>query len=147
MNGEFHIAVCDDIRIDREQIAGMTAQILNDEELLHSISCYESAGAVLTDIQKGAEFDLLILDVLMDEMDGMELAAQLRTLRDQTPIIFISVSCEMALRGYEVCAARYFAKPLSEGKLKEACPSRRSSTTTSSSVWVLTRLLICPTWV
>ena len=47
-------------------------------------------------------------------------AAALRGLGDNTAIIFISSNREMALRGYEVSAARYLAKPLREEQLREA---------------------------
>lgn len=61
-----------------------------------------------------------MLDVMMDGLDGMELAAALRKLGNSTAIIFISSNREMALRGYEVSAARYLAKPLREDQLREA---------------------------
>lgn len=56
----------------------------------------------------------------MEGLDGMELAAALRKLGNRTAIIFISSNLEMALRGYEVSAARYLAKSLREDQLREA---------------------------
>lgn len=56
----------------------------------------------------------------MDSLDGIELAAALRKLGDGTAIIFISSNREMALRSYEVSAARYLAKPLQRPQLREA---------------------------
>ena len=47
-------------------------------------------------------------------------AAALRKLGHRTVIIFISNNREMALRGYEVSAARYLAKPLRAEQLQEA---------------------------
>ena len=120
MDAEFHIAVCDDIQTDREQIAGMTEEILSGEQIPHSIRCYENAKALLTAIQKGAKFNLLLLDVLMDEMDGMALAAELRKQGDQTMIVFVSICQELAHRGYRVKALRYLVKPLNKEDLQEA---------------------------
>lgn len=117
---ELKIAVCDDIQTNCAQIIGMTKQILQDAEILHSVSGYESARRLLTDIQNGAQFHILLLDVMMDEMNGMELAAELRKQQNKVNIIFISSNREMALCGYEVSAVRYLAKPLDEDKLKEA---------------------------
>ena len=56
----------------------------------------------------------------MDGLDGMEFAAALRKLGDNTAIVFMSTNREMALRGYEVSAVRYLAKPLREEQLREA---------------------------
>lgn len=117
---QLHIAVCDDGPIDRQQAETLTTDIMTAEGLACSVSSYESATALLTAIQDGARFHILLLDVMMEGLDGMELAAALRKLGDSTAIIFISSNREMALRGYEVSAARYLAKPLREEQLREA---------------------------
>lgn len=119
-NSELKIAICDDIEKDRIQIANMAEDILQDMQVSSSIVGYEDASSLLADIQNGSEFQILLLDVMMDEMDGMELAAELRKRGNNTNIIFISINREMALYGYEVFAVRYLAKPLEKNKLKEA---------------------------
>ena len=103
------IAVCDDEPMDRQQAEALTTDVMTAEGLVCSLSSYESATALLTAIQGGAQFHILLLDVMMEGLDGMELAAALRKLGDRTAIIFISSNREMALRGYEVSAARYLA--------------------------------------
>ena len=120
LNPQLHIAVCDDERIDREQAAALTCEILAAEGLTCDISAYESSPALLAAIQSGAQFHILLLDVMMDGLDGIELAAALRELGDGTAIIFISSNREMALRGYEVSAAWYLAKPLQQTQLRKA---------------------------
>lgn len=120
LNLQLHIAVCDDESIDRQQIANLTNEIMMAEELSCSISSYENATVLLASIQSGVRFHVLLLDVIMDALDGMEFAAVLRKLGNQTAIIFISSNREMALRGYEVSAARYLAKPIQRPQLREA---------------------------
>lgn len=117
---QLQIAICDDEQIDRQQAATLTREIMAAEGLACGLSSYESGAALLAAIQGGAQFQILLLDVMMDGLDGMELAAALRELGDSTAIIFISSNREMALRGYEVSAARYLAKPLREEQLREA---------------------------
>lgn len=114
------IAVCDDEALDRAQIAQMAQEILRAEEIPAEIACFASAGALLHAIQTGGAFQILLLDVMMEGMDGMELAAALRAGQEEAAIVFISSNREMALRGYEVAAARYLAKPLDAEKLREA---------------------------
>ena len=120
LNSQVRIAVCDDEPMDRQQAADLTNEITTAEGLACSLSSYESAADLLTAIQAGAQFHILLLDVMMEGLDGMEFAAALRELGDSTAIIFISSNREMALRGYEVSAARYLAKPLREEPLREA---------------------------
>lgn len=119
-NPQLRIAICDDESIDRRQVADLTNEIIKVEGLAYSLSSYESATALLAAIQGGTQFHILLLDVMMDGLDGMEFAAALRKLGDNTAIIFISSNREMALRGYEVSAARYLAKPLQRTQLQEA---------------------------
>lgn len=117
---ELKIAVCDDEQDELAQIISMTKQILQNEKIIHSISTYNSASTLLADIQNGTSYHILLLDVMMDGMNGIELAAELRKQNNNTTIIFISSNREMALCGYEVSDARYLAKPLDENKMKEA---------------------------
>lgn len=72
------------------------------EGLACDLSGFESATALLTAIQGGAQFHILLLDVMMKGLDGMELAAALRKLGNDATIVFISSNRDMALRGYEV---------------------------------------------
>lgn len=119
-NPQLRIAVCDDEPIDCQQAEKLTTEIMEAEGLACSVSTYESATALLTAIRGGTQFHILLLDVMMEGLDGMDLAAALRKLGNDTAIIFFSCNREMALRGYEVSAARYLAKPLREEQLREA---------------------------
>lgn len=62
-----------------------------------------------------ANFQLILLDVMMDRMSGYELAGTLRAQGDQTPIIFLTArdSHEDQLQGFEVGADDYITKPFS----------------------------------
>lgn len=119
-NSTLQIAICDDEQTDRQQAASLTHEIMAAEGLACSLSSYESGADLLAAIQGGAQFHILLLDVMMEGLDGMELAAALRKLGNSTAIIFMSTNRELALRGYEVSAARYLAKPLREEQLREA---------------------------
>lgn len=120
IDNELRIAVVDDMEQDRVQITEETDAILDHAKIKHSIDTYADAAALLDAIRSGKKYTLLLLDVLMDEMDGMALAAELRKQGNSTAIIFISVSQELACRGYRVDAARYLVKPLNHDELKEA---------------------------
>lgn len=119
-DNELKFAVVDDMEQDRIQTVNMAKQILQDEKIPHSISEFSDGRSLLCDIRSGEKYHILLLDVVMEEMDGMELARLLRRQGNKTDIIFISSNREMALCGYEVSATRYLAKPLDREKLKEA---------------------------
>ena len=117
---QLHLAVCDDDPICSGQIAQLTGEILRQEGLEAEIDCLETGQALLEAMEEGASFSILLLDVMMDGKDGMTLASILRQQGRTQPIVFISSNREMALKGYEVEAARYLAKPLDAQKLREA---------------------------
>ena len=117
---QLRLAVCDDAPAFCDQLAEWTREILRQEGIEAEIDRFDSARPLLEAIGEGAAFSILLLDVMMEGMDGMELAAALRAQGRKLPIIFISSNREMALRGYEVAAARYLAKPVDREKLREA---------------------------
>lgn len=120
LDNQLTIAVCDDNAADRAGICVMTRNILGAAGISCEIIEYESGQRLLAAIEGGRKFHILLLDVLLDGMSGLELAAALRGQKSKAEIIFISTNRELAMLGYEVRAARYLAKPVPEEKLREA---------------------------
>lgn len=60
------------------------------------------------------QFDLVILDIYMGEINGMQLAQFIRDKDKNCEIIFLTNSDEFLLDGYQVFAAGYFIKPIIE---------------------------------
>jgi len=64
--------------------------------------------------------DLVLLDIGLPGLDGMQLAAALRQ-RDQPPsVVFVSAHAEHALRAFELDVADYLTKPVSRERLRSA---------------------------
>jgi two-component system alkaline phosphatase synthesis response regulator PhoP len=82
-------------------------------------------------------FDLVVLDVMMPNMDGLEFCEQIRRDGLQTPVLFLTVkgSAEDRVRGFEAGGDDYLAKPfhLKELLLRVAAILRRSSWYRSSA--------------
>jgi len=80
---------------------------------------------------RAGRYDLLVLDVMMPNMDGLELCAQLRAEGRQTPVLFLTVKNDPAdrVRGFEAGGDDYLAKPfhLRELLLRVAAILRRSA--------------------
>ena len=56
--------------------------------------------------------DLVLLDIQMPGMDGMETARKLRKMDDRVGLIFITNLLKYAVNGYEVRAFDYIVKPV-----------------------------------
>ena len=80
------------------------------------ISEYNSAEQFLIDYPD-APCDLLLLDIEMGDMSGMELAKKLRAKGDMLPIIFITGFSEYIGDGYDVEALHSLLKPVDNEKL------------------------------
>lgn len=58
-------------------------------------------------------FDLCILDVMMPKMDGFTLAAEIKKMNKDIPVIFLTAKTlrEDVMRGYQIGADDYITKP------------------------------------
>lgn len=117
---ELKIAIVDDTEQARIRIREETDAILSRESIPHSIALFSDGKNLLDAICCGRTYDLLLLDVIMEEMDGISLAAELRKREDHTAVVFISSNRELARKGYLVNASRYLLKPLDPVELEEA---------------------------
>ena len=106
------IAICDD---DSSQAAGLK-KMLNQWNSEAVIREYSSAEQFLFNYPD-ASCDLLLLDIEMGGMNGMELAKSLRAKGDMLPIIFITGFSEYMGDGYDVEALHYLIKPVDKDKL------------------------------
>lgn len=84
-------------------------RIYNDVQILDRIDSK-------TDISK---YDILLLDVEMKNMNGIELAKRIRKDNNRAEIIFITSHFEFVGEGYEVDALHYLIKPISAEKLTQ----------------------------
>jgi two-component system response regulator AlgR len=64
--------------------------------------------------------DLLLLDIGLPGMDGMQLVQTLRRLADAPSVVFVTAHAEHALRAFELDAADYLTKPVSRERLRSA---------------------------
>lgn len=74
-------------------------------------------GDELIDAHKTYGMDLIILDMLMPLLSGMDTARELRQSDSHVPVIFLTSSPEFALESYEVRTFWYLLKPLDEARL------------------------------
>lgn len=79
-----------------------------------------AAKNLLYEAEDGKRFDLLLLDIEMPGMDGLELASRLRQLLPDALLIFITSHVEFALDAYELSTFRYIPKNNMDGRLEHA---------------------------
>jgi len=77
----------------------------------------ESPGEALRWLEAGDAFDLAILDMHMPEMDGMELARQIRARQPSLPLVLFSSLGRREAGDTESLFSAYLAKPIRQSHL------------------------------
>ena len=113
-----NIAICDDKLEEREFIRGLLTLYTNRCQK-YEIAVYEFSAPLelFTYISKNGGFDILLLDIYMPSILGIEVARDLRKIGDNSEIIFITTSRDHAIEAFEVNASQYLVKPYTEEKL------------------------------
>lgn len=63
--------------------------------------------------------DILFLDIVMKEMNGIKLAEKIETLPFQTEIVFVTADDKYALEAFNVQAVDYILKPIEQKRLEK----------------------------
>ena len=113
---DYRIAICDDRQEDREYVRQLTACWAQQRGNQVEMTEFCSAEQFLFSCPQ-PDFDLLLLDIEMGEMDGVSLAKQVRRTNELMQIVFITGYSDYITEGYEVAALHYLMKPVKEEKL------------------------------
>lgn len=113
----FKLAVCDDDASERDELCALLERYNGQNEPHFSFSVYQNALDLLADIQCGERFDLLLLDIVMPGLSGIEAAREIRSCDCSVKIVFLTSSPDYALESYDVGACRYQLKPVREDRL------------------------------
>ena len=111
-------ALCDDNAAERDYVKTLVLDWSNQSGAGVSIREYPSAEALLFSYPDRPP-DILLLDIEMPGMNGVELAKKLRSRRETVQIVFITGYPDFIGEGYEVEALHYLLKPVTPEKLSE----------------------------
>jgi DNA-binding LytR/AlgR family response regulator len=111
-----HIAVCDD---NIDELSNM-AHLINEYRLSRNLNCeyavFHNGFDLISALEKGKQFSLYCLDIIMPEYTGIEVAKEIRRFDKNAPIVFFTSSHDYALESYSVNAINYILKPLTKEK-------------------------------
>lgn len=95
---------------DEKRLNRIISEALEDEG--YSVdSCFNGLDAL--DYAAGADYDVIILDIMMPKMDGLEVVRRLRAGGSSTPVLFLTARDSVADRvtGLESGGDYYLVKP------------------------------------
>ena len=111
------IAICDDSDKDAAFVQEILTQWAQDRQIEILARRFPSAESFLFKYEENKEYDILLLDIEMGQMDGVTMAKQVRKDNEAVQIIFITGYSDYIAEGYEVAALHYLMKPVNKEKL------------------------------
>ena len=113
----YRIAICDDEQPQIEYLTSVVSAWSNENGHICEIRTFPSAEAFLFAYEDDNAYEILLLDIEMKHITGVDLAKSIRKKDQTVQIIFITGYSEYISEGYEVAALHYLMKPVSKQKL------------------------------
>lgn len=111
------IAICDDDRAILERCKKAVEDFLVKEKLKADISLFESGTQLLFSLAgRQAPPDIILLDIMMPKVDGVEVARQLRANGYVGAIVFLTRSTDHTFDAFDVGAFNYVVKGTGDTK-------------------------------
>lgn len=113
------IAICDDNITDLSNMVSFVDDYNALQRDKHTIeyTAFQNAVDLIAAMESGHLYDLVLLDILMPFMTGMDAAKEIRQFNQAVKIIFLTSSPEYAVDSYAVDAYYYALKPIWKDKL------------------------------
>ena len=110
------IAICDDDAQELIRISEMLEAYRQQTKACFTYTAFSDAMALLDEV-RSKSYDLLLLDVLMPMINGMQAAHEVRSFNQTVEIVFLTSSSEFAVESYAVRAHSYLLKPCTQQAL------------------------------
>lgn len=110
-----NIAICE----DEEQHKNLLSDLINSYQFEHEYSLTTfQFGYDLVDVYKNGEnFDVIFLDMHLENEDGIDIATAIRETDSKSHIIITTSLIDYAVQGYSVKANGFLLKPITREKL------------------------------
>lgn len=130
------IAIVEDEIAEANRVKDFITRFQQENHVEFELRHYSDAISFLSN--NTAVFDIVLMDIQMPHMNGMDAAHALREQDNRTVIIFLTNLAQFAVKGYEVEALDFIVKPVSYPvfavKLKRAIKVAESNATHTINV-------------
>ena len=106
----YHIAIVEDEKEFREQLRNYLQQYASENQMEFQITEFAD-GAEIVENDKN-EYDVILLDIEMPKLNGMDAAEIIREKDEDVVLMFITNMAQYAIRGYSVGALDFVMKPI-----------------------------------
>ena len=106
----YHIAIVEDEAEFSAQLQEYIKEYQKEHDVPMKVSVFSDGAEILADYQP--LYDIILLDIEMPKVNGMEAAEQIRKMDADVVLMFITNMAAYAIRGYEVGALDFVMKPI-----------------------------------
>lgn len=121
------IAVIDDERPARRELMHQIMEFCPDSEIQEADS-----GATALELISQQNFDVLFIDINLNDIEGTALAAAAQKIQPQAQIIFATAYSQYAVKAFELGVSNYILKPFDPDRLKLVLEKCRKELTFST---------------
>ena len=109
-----NLAICDDLPEERKALLAL----LEQAPIATNCTQFGSSEELLEAFRPG-KFDLLLMDIYMDGMTGVEAVQKIREMDEHIPIAFTTTSTEHTLESYRLSVLKYLEKPVRQKDIND----------------------------
>lgn len=106
----YHIAIVEDEKEFSEQLKQYLKQYGKENEMEFQVSVFYDGSEILDGYEP--KYDVILLDIEMPMVNGMDAAEQIRDRDEDVVLMFITNMASYAIRGYSVGALDFVMKPV-----------------------------------
>lgn len=107
----YRVAVVDDQAEERANLNAFLERFASERKLALTVSAFEDGESFLRACENS--FEIVLMDIEMQGIDGMETARRLRERDERVCLLFVTYMANYAVQGYGVRALDFLVKPVS----------------------------------
>lgn len=108
------VAFCDDDISVLEQLKDLLGRYCANYGQEAECASFSSSLELLAEMERGVRYDILFLDIILPNDNGIDISKEIRQYDSVVKIIFLTSSSEFAVQSYAVNAYFYQMKPICE---------------------------------
>ncbi len=109
------VLIVDDEKPARDRLARMVGELKEHQLVGEAVNGLEALG-----MAQSLEPDIVLLDIRMPGMDGIEAARHISKLEEPPAVVFTTAFSDHALEAFETHAVDYLLKPVKQDRLQAA---------------------------
>ena len=122
METSLRVAICDDDSVER----AVLERHVTHSPVPAACTLYSSAEELLEEYYVG-KYDLIVMDIYMDGLDGVAAVNRLREVDPSVPVAFATSSKEYALEGFRMGVFYYLEKPVTQKAVADLMERARAA--------------------